>query len=117
MARKRKAREVKYEPAIQPNPNPCLHCPDPQAIAPMDMVIAVGFGSACLTKNGKLVWDEQRANGEWEKMLTVAQAEKLALRDPNADWRIEKHGPLHGETYQRQGPGKWVCIEQNQGFA
>jgi hypothetical protein len=115
-------KKVKYEPAIEPNPNPCLTCrahgANPQKVAPMDMRIAVGFGSAFLSKNGKEVWDEQRVkDGDWDKMLTVAQAEKMARRDPDADWRIHKHGPLHGEVYQRQGKDNWVCIEQDNGFA
>lgn len=108
---------MKFEKAIEPKPNPCIHCPNPQKVAPMHMLIAVGFGSACVTKNGQLVWDEQRAHGNVEKMWTVKTAERHARKEPDADWRIQKHGPLHGETYQRQGENKWVCIEQNEGFA
>jgi hypothetical protein len=26
-------------------------------------------------------------------------------------------GPLHGETYQRQGKNHWVLVERNLGFA
>jgi hypothetical protein len=108
----------KVEPLKEVRGNPCLICSahghDPQKIAPLDMIIAVGFGNACLTKNGKVIWDEQRAKGG--EYLTVRGAEKLALEDPDNDWRIEKHGPLHGETYQRHGKDEWVCIEQNEGF-
>lgn len=108
-------------PAIKDvRPNPCLTCREhganPQQIAPMDMVIAVGFGAACITKNGKLIWDEQRGERSG-KYLTVADAERMARKDPDNDWQIQKHGPLHGETYQRHGKNEWVCVEQNEGFA
>jgi hypothetical protein len=80
-----------------------------------DVVIAVGFGIACIMKNGEIVWD---ANGvELDQCLTVAQAEEMALADPDGDWRIMMHGPLRGATYQRQGEMNWVVIEKNNGFA
>jgi len=93
----------------------CLNCSSAALEAPLDMVIAVGFGSATVTKDGKTIYDERDA-GE-ENLMTVAQAEDLAAADPDHDWRIEKYGPLHGEVFQRHGPGKWVCVESNQGFA
>lgn len=47
----------------------------------------------------------------------VAEAEKLAATDPDHDWRIVLFGPLHGEVYQRHGPGQWMLVEKNEGFA
>ena len=110
--------EWKKLPAIDPGGNPCLNCPDPQSILPSEAIIAVGFGSAGLSKDGEIIWDEIRdgRNMEWEDMLTVAQAEALAAADPDHDWRIYLHGPMHGETYQRQD-GQWICVERNKGFA
>ena len=106
----------RIEPLKKLNPNPCLHCPDPEIVAPLDMVIAVGFGNAMVTKDGKLIWDEQQA-GDHGTYWDVKKAEKVARKDPDHDWRIHKHGPLHGEVYQRHGNNKWVCIEQDGGFA
>jgi hypothetical protein len=86
----------------------------------MDRKIAVGFGSATLTCDGRIIYDENEAvrNGDdWDEFMTVKEAEIKATISPNHDWRITLHGPLHGETYQRQGKDKWVCIEQNDGFA
>jgi hypothetical protein len=88
-------------------------------------VIAVGFGCAQATRDGECVADGEVAfivrNGIPERMpewsLTFQDIEDLAMLDPDHDWRIELNGPLHGETYQRQGPGVWVCIETNEGFA
>ena len=94
----------------------CLNCSSAALEAPMDMIIAVGFGSAFATKGGELIYDESRCDNE-DDFKTVADIEELALADPDHDWRIEKNGPLHGEVFQRQGPGKWICIESNQGFA
>lgn len=110
---------VKLLPVIQPKPNPCLHCPDPPKEMRLERVIAVGFGEAHLECDGRIIWSEmeaERKNPD-DDLMTFADAEKLAERQPKHDWRIVLHGPLHGETYQRQGPGKWLCIEQNEGFA
>ena len=93
----------------------CASCTTAARIAPMDMVIAVGFGSATVTKNSELIYDEHTISGD--NYWTVQDVENLALKEPDCDWRIEKYGPLHGETFQRQGDGNWICVESNQGFA
>lgn len=103
---------------VKPGPNPCLNCPDPKDV--LDLTgggrIAVGFGDAHLSRDGKIVASE--TNGaDWDDCLSFKDAEKMAAKDPDHDWRIVLNGPLHGETYQRQGTGKWVCVESNQGFA
>jgi hypothetical protein len=92
----------------------CLTCSTAARIAPMDMLIAVGFGAAYVLCDDKPVYEE---DSEFENMWTVQDAENAALADPDHDWRIVKHGPLHGETFQRHGPGEWVCVESNEGFA
>jgi hypothetical protein len=91
----------------------CLNCSTAARVAPLNMRIEVGFGAAFATKDGELVYEEQQG----VPSLTVADIERLAVDDPDHDWRIAKHGPMHGETYQRQGSGNWVCIESNDGFA
>lgn len=93
----------------------CLNCSMAARVAPMNMVIAVGFGSATVTKGPELIYDEQQV--EDEKYWTVQDVENLAEKEPDLDWRITKFGPMHGETFQRQGAGNWVCIESNEGFA
>lgn len=94
----------------------CLNCSTAALKAPMDMIIAVGFGSALLWKDDELIYNESDCETE-EEFMTVREAEELTAADPEHDWRIEKYGPLHGETFQRQGPEEWICIESNQGFA
>ncbi len=80
----------------------------------MDMWIAVGFGSAYAMKDGETIYTEDPNSDE---VMTVGELETLAAADPEHDWRFVKYGPLHGESFQRQGEGKWVCIESNMGFA
>lgn len=96
-----------------PKRNPCACCPPIPVKLPMNAPIAVGFGIACVTRNGKLIWEE---TNKTRRPHTVQWAERKA-RKSRGDWRIILHGPLHGETYQRQGKNNWICIEQNRGFA
>lgn len=91
----------------------CLCCSTAAAIAPMDMLVAVGFGFAGAFKGDECVYSEDTA----DEYATVADIEAMAKEDPEHDWQIRKDGPLHGETFQRQGDGRWVCIESNEGFA
>ena len=80
----------------------------------MEMWIAVGFGSAYAMKGDETIYEE---NVTSDKVMTVGELEALAAADPEHDWRFVKFGPMHGETFQRQGEGRWICIESNQGFA
>jgi hypothetical protein len=113
----------------------------------MDMLIAVGFGIALVTKDGEVVYDERNCKGQYQCPIcdgtgysvgieefdnelcylchgaqlsdfwTTQDAENAALKDPDHDWRIIKHGPLYGVTYQRQDVGLWVLVDKNIGFA
>ena len=96
--------------------NPCLNCPPIEDTLDMDRTIAVGFGQAFVSKDDETVWYES-PDTEFEDCWTVAHAEEIAGADPDHDWRIVMHGPMHGETYQRQGEGRWVLVESNDGFA
>ena len=102
---------------IEGGPGGCLHCGYQHEILPMTAVIGVGFGSAGITKDGKHVWDEQEAEGDFDKLMTAEQAESLAAIDPDHDWRIYLIAPLSERHYQRQGKGHWVLYEKGPGFA
>lgn len=54
---------------------------------------------------------------EGKNPRTFRFAEGKARQKPDADWRVVLHGPMHGETYQRQGKNRWVLVESNEGFA
>lgn len=103
-----------HQQIIEGGATPCPHCPPIPTQASMEKLIAVGFGCAQVQCDGRVVMDGERWQGDW---LRFSDAEAKAAADPDHDWRVVLHGPLHGETYQRQGAGVWVCIERNEGFA
>jgi len=86
-------------------------------IADMGMSICVGFGSAYVTRDAALVYDGESELRRDIEPKTLADIEAMAAQDPDSDWRVVMCGPLHGETYQRQGRSRWVMVDSNQGFA
>lgn len=110
------ARKGKRLPPLTGAPNPCANCPPIEPTLDMRRRIAVGFGTAALMCDGEEVWSES-SDDEYRDCLSVRQAENRARKAPKRDWRIVLHGPLHGETYQRQGRSRWVLVEKNGGFA
>jgi hypothetical protein len=121
--------KCKHEPIVEGGQNPCYCCPIIPKQATMEKVVAVGFGSATATRDGDLVADGEGCGSRGpyfvrdgrphhiEEYITFGDIEEIAVRDPDHDWRISLHGPLHGEVYQRQGVGKWMLIERDEGFA
>lgn len=91
-------------------------CTDRPNKAPMDMVIAIGFGCAMVTKDGALVWEE-RPDTHWDKLWRVRKAERRARLDPDHDWRISIYGPMYSAVWQRHGRSEWVMVEKGEGFA
>ena len=103
-------------PPIEAHYGGCLTCGPCPAQFPPDGMIAVGLDYVALHKDGKPVWSE--LNGVTnDEVMTGADAEALAAQDPDHDWRIVLPGPLSGRTYQRHGPGQWMLVEKNEGFA
>jgi|SRR6185312_2080136 len=93
------------------------------SVARLDMTIAVGFGSAVVTRDGKVMLDGEkfyrnarRRLADGEGWASVRHAEKLAKRTRGV-WRIEIDAPLWSAKWERKSPGKWVCIEAGEGFA
>ncbi len=103
-------------PPMEGRNNPCLNCPPIESTLEMERVIAVGFGAAYVIKGDQTVYYE-KPDAQYEECWTVAMAEATATADPDHDWRIVMDGPMHGETYQRQGEGRWVLVATNDGFA
>lgn len=95
----------------------CSKCSTACLRAPMEMLICVGFGYAYVSSDGIRVYDGEQDLVDGNEPKTVGEIEEMAKADPNHDWRIVKHGPLHGETFQRHGDWEWVCVESNEGFA
>ena len=103
-------------PPIEAHYGGCLNCGPRPAQFPPDGVIAVGFGYAALHKDGTPIWSELNDVTD-DELMTGADAEVLAARDPDHDWRIVLDGPLSSRTYQRHGPGQWILVEKGEGFA
>lgn len=93
----------------------CLNCGPKPLVAPVSMVISVGFGAAYVSRDGEIVLDGESAyhNGN---SVTVQEAEDMAIRDPDHDWRIVLDGPMGGVVYQRHDDG-WVACIKLPGFA
>jgi hypothetical protein len=82
---------------------------------PLDAVIGVGLGYAALTRDGRAVYEE---NGKRHcDLMTVAQAEELAQREPDRDWRIHLVAQLENRHYCREGTGLWVLYERGYGLS
>jgi hypothetical protein len=72
----------------------------------MERILAVGFGAAGFSMDGKVMWQE----GWGTELYTVADVEQRALVSPSHDWRIFFSMPLRRLEYQRQGQGQWLLI-------
>jgi hypothetical protein len=83
-----------------------------RCLAP-EATIGVGIGYAALTRDGETVYEE---DGKAQPM-TVAQAERLAQREPHRDWRIHLVAQLEDRHYRRQGAGLWVIYERGYGMS
>ena len=92
----------------------CSHCPPVEEIAPLDMLIAVGFGSAEVTCGNKLIFAERPDDEEFHRL---SEFEEMAKANPNHSWIVRLDAPLRSRAYQRQGEGRWVLIESGPGFA
>jgi hypothetical protein len=81
----------------------------------LEAVIGVGLGYAALTRDGLAVYEE---NGKRHcDLMTVAQAEELAQREPDQDWRIHLVAQLENRHYCRQGAGLWVLYQRGYGMS
>lgn len=92
----------------------CTYCPPIEKIAPLDMLIAVGFGMAQVSKDDEIIFDETQ---DEKNLHALSEFEKMAKQDPDHDWQVILEGPLRGRTYQRHEENKWVLIDSNGGFA
>lgn len=85
-----------------------------QVLSP-EAVIGVGIGYAALTCDGQVVYEE---NGKRHcDLMTVAQAEGLARRDPARDWRIHFVAQLENRHYRRSTAGLWMLYERGYGMS
>lgn len=114
---KKKEKKPKWKKlaAIEGGFGGCLHCGYQHSVLPMESIIAVGFGDASLTKNDETVYREDPQHED--DIITVEDAEEIAAKDPDNDWRIHLVAPLSERHYQRQGDKHWVLYKKGKGFA
>jgi hypothetical protein len=87
----------------------------PDRLLAPEAPIGVGIGYAALTRDGETVYEEDHT-GERDPM-TVAQAEWLAQREPDREWRIHLVALLEDRHYRREGAGRWVIYERGYGIS
>jgi hypothetical protein len=85
-----------------------------QCLAP-EAPIGVGIGYAALTRDGEAVYEED--GRQQRELMTVAQAEELARREPERDWRIHLVAQLENRHYRRQGAGLWLLYKRGYGMS
>lgn len=107
---------TKLEPLTEKPHAGCLHCGPKPKVAPMEMIIAVGFGDATVKKDGELIYQEDMHDDSGE-FRTLAEFEAMAKADPDHDWRVHLFAPLSEAEWQRHGDGQWVMVRQGIGFA
>jgi hypothetical protein len=94
----------------------CLNCSPVTTLAGMDLHVAVGFGMAAVTKDGRCVYSEE-PDADYEDIPTLQTFEDMARADPDHDWRLILEAPLRSREYQRHRDDEWVLIASGQGFA
>jgi len=82
---------------------------DPQAL------ISVGVGYAALTRDGETVYEAEPF--DFERAMSVADAEALASKSPQRDWRIQYIGLLDERQYRRTEDGRWVLVRRGYGLS
>lgn len=51
-----------------------------------------------------------------EADLRLGDVDVLAETMPG-DWAVTVSTPMWGATWERKGPGRWVCVATNEGYA
>ena len=87
----------------------CLHCGYRYDIAPKEMLIAVGFGVATVTKNGKEIYNENSIKNESD-LWTLKEAEEEALKDEDKttlnEWTLTVKVPINNTDTVSEVPVK-----------
>ena len=92
-------------------------------VSPLGRVIGVGFGSATVSRDGALFVDgehpKRRGLTNREGWVTLRKVEKWIKRHGagRSRWVASVRAPLWDATWERQRPGKWVCVAAGMGFA
>jgi hypothetical protein len=80
-----------------------------------DALLLPGLGCASVSKNGKPVIELQGLAGE--HAMTVGDAERLALAEPEQEWCIHMVSLLEDRHYRREGAGSWRLYARGYGLS
>lgn len=92
-------------------------------VSSLDRVICVGFGGAAVYRDGEMFVDgeqpERRSVLNQEGFVTLRKIEHWIKkqRAGHHRWTARMDAPLWSAKWERQRPGKWVCVEAGEGFA
>ena len=70
-----------------------------------DALLLPGLGCASVSRNGEPVFELQGIAAE--HAITVGDAERLALAQPEQEWCIHMVSLLDDRHYRREGAGLW----------
>jgi len=68
-----------------------------------------------VTRDGSPVYE--RDGGEFESLITVAEAEALASLAPDHNWHIHFVSLLEDRHYRREAPGRWKLYKRGYGLS
>ena len=90
------------------------HRGDKVHLAP-DALLLPGLGCASVSRNGEPVIELQGLAGE--HAMTVGDAERLALAEPDEKWCIHMVSLLDDRHYRREGAGLWRLYARGYGLS
>lgn len=92
-----------------------------------NMLIAVGFGTATVERDGRTILDgdyphtakERRLFCDRDGWVRLRKVEKYIERRRlwRHRWQVVINAPLWSATWERRGPERWVCVKAGEGFA
>ena len=92
-------------------------------VSSLDRVIGCGFGWATVSRDGVLFVNgerpKRRSVTDRNGWVTLRKVEKWIRRHGagRSRWVASIRAPLWDAKWERQRPGKWVCVAAGEGFA
>lgn len=86
----------------------------------LDAILAVGFGSVAVTRNGETLFDGERPprkHRSGDGFARLRHAERIARQRGRGRYEVAFYAPLWSATYRRVARSTWVCVEAGDGFA
>lgn len=108
---------VKKEAYLRPGyRSNCTNCGPEAEKMPLEADLCTGFGCCTVTRDDYGLYNEQPGMHP-DEVPKLQHYETMALADPEHDWQVHFYGAMAETHYQRHGPGEWVLIDKQEGFA